>query len=82
MTSKKWYDDITGEDLMAVAASWSDSTRMRMDMIALNSCAQVMAKTTDPDLRAQALELHTIMMVYVWNRLCGDHNNFPAVEVE
>jgi hypothetical protein len=86
MTTKKWYEKLTGQDLMAAAASWDDSTWQRMDMVALNACARVMAdRTTDPDLRAQALEVHTIMMVHLWNRLCrdrADRPNIPAVEVE
>jgi hypothetical protein len=78
--------DLTGQELLTLAAGWSDADKKRMDMIALHSCARVMAdRTISHELRAQVFETHEIVLGYVWNRLCRKHpdveNHFiPEVE--
>jgi hypothetical protein len=80
MTTKKWYDDLTVEDLKAIAAGWSNVQWQQLAFYALHGCATAMAKTTDPDLRAQAHDVHEQMLGLLWN--LRDRNNCAQVEVE
>lgn len=61
----------TPEELKRIAASLTDRDRMLIELRVLHCCAKLMLKG-DPEIRVQAHEIQTVMLIHQWNRMTRD----------